>query len=431
MRKMVVSAILVGLLLALGGLGYSVMASRRKPPAEEKRPIPPLAVEAARLWPVDTLVKVAGWGTVTAPNRLSVRPEVGGEALEISPNLESGARVEKGELLVRIDPEIHALNVTRGKAELRRLASALSRLGLQESADRKRLVLLEKTLDLVRADHARALALLEEENVGTLSQVQALERSVLVTEQQIVQMKAALESYPVQREELDAQKASAEAQLKSAEWSLSRTEIRSPLSGRVESAFVERGAVVSPGREIAVIVDDRILELKVPMNARDVALWIPFEAPPEGLWSFGVPAAQTVEVRWVEAPDLYRFTGELVRIEKVDARTRQALAVIRLDEPSGDRRLVEGMFCKVSIPGKRLEGVFAVPRAAVAQDGTIHLARDGRLARFTAEVLRVEEDLVILGPGLPGGDLLILTRLINPVEGTPLEVTRVYLGGEE
>jgi RND family efflux transporter MFP subunit len=360
-----------------------------------------------------------------------VRPEVGGEALEISPNLESGARVEKGELLVRIDPEIHALNVTRGKAELRRLASALSRLGLQESADRKRLVLLEKTLDLVRADHARALALLEEENVGTLSQVQALERSVLVTEQQIVQMKAALESYPVQREELDAQKASAEAQLKSAEWSLSRTEIRSPLSGRVESAFVERGAVVSPGREIAVIVDDRILELKVPMNARDVALWIPFEAPPEGLWSFGVPAAQTVEVRWVEAPDLYRVTGELVRIEKVDARTRQALAVIRLDEPSGDRRLVEGMFCKVSIPGKRLEGVFAVPRAAVAQDGTIHLARDGRLARFTAEVLRVEEDLVILGPGLPGGDLLILTRLINPVEGTPLEVTRVYLGGEE
>lgn len=431
MRKIVVSGILAGALLLLGAVAFTSMAGMRRPPAEEKRPMASLAVEAMALRPATHTVRILAWGTAEAPTKISIVPEVGGAVVERSARLEAGARVAAGELLVRVDPAPFRLAVEQAEGDLARLEASVERLALSEASERERLVLLQKTLALTRADHDRAKGLLEEGSVGSVSQVQALERAVLATEERILGAQAGLDAVPVQRRELEAQVASARARVASARWSLSRTEIASPLAGRVESAAAEVGQVIAPGREIARIVDESRLELRVPVDGLDLARWIPFEDPEGALWSFGKPAAGDVEVRWVEAPDRYRFKGSLVRVERYDAKTRQAVAVIVASPPPGAERLVEGMFCRVTIPGRSLEGVYSVPRAAVAQDGTVILARDGVLERFAATVLHEEEDRVILGPGLPEGALLVLSRLLAPVEGAPLDVTMVAEGGKE
>lgn len=84
--------------------------------------------------------------------------------------------------------------------------------------------------------------------------------------------------------------------------------------------------------------------------------------------------------------------------------------------------LVAGMFCEVSIPGRTMRDVYALPQVAVSVDDTVAMAKENRLSTAQVQVLRIEGDTVYIQGPIEPSDLIITTRLINPLENTLLDV---------
>jgi hypothetical protein len=86
--------------------------------------------------------------------------------------------------------------------------------------------------------------------------------------------------------------------------------------------------------------------------------------------------------------------------------------------------LVEGMFCRVEIPGKIMSGVMALPRWAVSFENTVYVVRDSRLKTVGVRVVRIQGDRVFIAEGLNEGEQVIVTRLVDPLENSLVEVNR-------
>jgi multidrug efflux pump subunit AcrA (membrane-fusion protein) len=285
---------------------------------------------------------------------------------------------------------------------------------------------------LLDREYRRVRQLFEKGGVGSISAVEAAERALISHRERITQLENGLDALPFQKRELEVRKASARLSLSSARLDLERTEIKAAISGRIEMAAIEKGTVVSPGRELLRLVDDTVLEMAVSLDGAETARWLPFEKGDGRTWWFGVPACGPVRISWVEEPDQYTVQGRLVRIEKYDRATRTVTGVIELaPSPGAGPKLVEGMFCRADIPGKTVDGVFAVPRSSVEPDGTVYVARDDRLVRVKTLIVHSKGEYVLIRADLDDGELMILTRLLSPVEGSLLKVSLVEGGAEE
>jgi hypothetical protein len=77
----------------------------------------------------------------------------------------------------------------------------------------------------------------------------------------------------------------------------------------------------------------------------------------------------------------------------------------------------------VEIPGRTLNGVIRLPRWAVSFENTVYTAEEGRLKTRPVEVARLEEGYAFVQSGLQPGDVVITTRLVDPLENTLLDLT--------
>jgi len=192
---------------------------------------------------------------------------------------------------------------------------------------------------------------------------------------------------------------------------------------------VETGQYVAPGQGLITMADDTVLEIQVPLDSRDVRQWLRFRAadqPPAGAW-FGQPEKVTCNIRWTEDKQGDGWRGALHRVVTFDQKTRTVTVAIRVDAAdarSGKKGLplVEGMFCAVEIPGRTLEHAFQVPRSAVSYKNTVFTARDRRLKTVPVEVARVDNDYAYITGGISDGDVVITTRLVDPLENALLEI---------
>ena len=81
------------------------------------------------------------------------------------------------------------------------------------------------------------------------------------------------------------------------------------------------------------------------------------------------------------------------------------------------------MFCRVIIPGLILDNVIVLPRHAVSFENTVYLAVDNRLQTRPVEVARLEQEQAVISGGLNSGEIVITTRLEQPLEHSLLSVT--------
>jgi RND family efflux transporter MFP subunit len=243
------------------------------------------------------------------------------------------------------------------------------------------------------------------------------------------QMAQAVALYPIRIKEARSSLAAARARLEQAQANLERCEVRAPFTGRLTLASVERGQFVAPGTVLAAMADDTVLEIQVPLDSRDVRKWLRFAdtgASTTGAW-FGRPEAVVCPVRWTEDKLGHVWRGTLHRVVAFDQKTRTITVAVRVQaaaarSENGGLPLVEGMFCAVEIPGTDLLNAFRVPRAAVSYTNTVFLAQGDRLKTRSVQVARVDGDDAYITGGLDNGDRVIVTRLVDPLENSLLEV---------
>src|SRR5690606_25888904 len=143
--------------------------------------------------------------------------------------------------------------------------------------------------------------------------------------------------------------------------------------------------------------------------------WLQFgDVLPEGgaPW-FGNVLPVPCRVSWTEDASAPGWQGIIHRVERFDQQTRQVSLAIRLDRNAsaaadGGLPLVDGMFCKVDIPGKTMRQVYRLPRWAVTFEGQVYVVEDGQLKIRKVDVVRNQGEETFVGEGLQPGDEVIV-----------------------
>lgn len=219
---------------------------------------PPTKVAVELVAKRDITETVSASGKIQSESEVIISPDVSGEIMELT--VKEGDKVQAGQLLVKIDPDIQKSNVERLEAALNtsraNLANAQSRLAQSQAR-----------LTNSKANYERVKKLFEDKVVAqseydaTLSEFNVAQSDVEASQQSV--------------EASRFQVKSAEAALKEAEKSLTRTEIYSPVNGTISKLNFEKGERVvgtsqMQGSEIMKIADLQEMEVVVEVNENDI-----------------------------------------------------------------------------------------------------------------------------------------------------------------
>jgi RND family efflux transporter MFP subunit len=387
--SLVTSIIICILVLLVGAAGMVMLIRLKKPPAEAANSERSLRVEAMQIKKEDIQVVITGYGEVKALTVVPIAPEVSGRIVDIHPRLKIGEIIPKGEVLFKIDPKDY-LTILK--------------------TNRKRLKILKRSHELAKKEYQRFLVLFKKNKVASLSGLEAAEKTMLAAadqENQIIQV------------------------LETAENNLERCEIIAPFNARIKSVSLEKGQYVTPGQNVVTLADDSVLEIQAPIDSRDARKWLRFnkdETNGNTTW-FSNLEQVPCKIRWTENNNGQTWNGRLHRIIKFDQQTRTLIVAVRLDTETVLKKspqsmpLVEGMFCSVQIAGRTLHNVFRLPRQAVSFENTVHIAVKDRLKTLPVNVVRVDGENAYVAGGINTGDMVITTRLIDPLENALLEIT--------
>ena len=424
-----------------GSIGIIALAVAMRPtPHKADLPEKSLRVDVLKAELKDVPVEISGLGEMRSRDIVDIAPEVSGRVVRVHPRLEVGGIIPKGEVLFEIDPRDYQARLDQSNASVSQLENMLERLRKQFAIDKERLKTFERSRILAKNEFTRIKKLYEEDSVGTQSQVDNTEMAFNSANDAFDQLSQSVDLYPIRIDEAKASLESARAAARLAKVNLERTEVKVPFDARVKTVTVENGQTVQPGMRVATLADDSLLEIAIPLDSRIARNWLNFESETDtnSAW-FNLIRKVPVEIEWTGDPGATMWKGTLDRVEKFDQLTRQIVVVasVSADQANtplkGDQPLVEGMFCKVTIPGKMAKDVVQVPLESVSfskdDDGyrTIFVAREtdtGEMRLDTARVLESHQDgkSIFLKDGIDPGTLIVTTRLINPLANSLLSI---------
>lgn len=201
-------------------------------------------VETAVVDRGDIIESVTASGKVQPVTMVKISPEVSGEVIEVL--VREGQQVEKGQLLLRINPDIYLAAVKRAEAAL--------------NSAKANLLTSKATFTEAEKNYQRNLPL-KTSGVISAGEFDVIERAYQVAKFQV--------------EAAEYQLKSAEATYKEANDNLRRTTIYAPISGLVSKLSVEVGERVvgtaqMAGTEVMRIVDLSDLEVVTEVNENDI-----------------------------------------------------------------------------------------------------------------------------------------------------------------
>lgn len=375
----VITLILFGALL-VAGLLY--LLQPEPVTTEPERPVPVLEVVSVQ--PQDVSWWLPSQGTVEARTRTVLAAEVSGRVIEVSDAFENGGRIEKGDVLVRIDSADYEAALASARANLAEAELSLA----QEEASAQQ---ARRDWEKLGRGEAKPLTLRKPQ----------LERARAVVE-------------------------SARAAVAKAERDLERTRITAPYDGRVVETYVDIGQYVGGmGAELARIYASDVLEVRLPLQARDYALIEHPESDAEQI---------PVKLSARAGNERYEWDAWLDRSEAtVNAQSRLRHVVARIPENAqhGEARLLPGTFVEARLRSKPLHQVFIVPRAALVDRETVLTVgkrqlkdsseQEDILQRRTVRVRFADETRAIIDQGLDGQERVVVTPLEYIVEGMKVD----------
>lgn len=256
-------------------------------------------------------------GTVRAGNQVEIFPRISAPVEEVY--VESGQRVERGEVLVQLRDNEYRERLRQAEANLRislaQLRQANAALGEVESDLRRQRTLAER--DLISAMEIEQLE----------AELESAEASVELAEAQVEQSRSTVE------EQKDA---------------LEQAIIRAPISGTVGERAAETGMQASPNNRLFIIGD--LSRSKVTINITERMLQY-------------IETGQSVRIYSENFPDT-ALTGEVSRISPFLGQGSFSTQA-EIDVNNEDRLLLPGMFVTVDVLYGESEQATLIPLSAI------------------------------------------------------------------
>ena len=320
--------------------------------------------------------------TVTLPGRAiayqqtGIRPQVGGEVLEIA--YDPGKAVKAGDVLFRLDPET--------------LAAALSAAEAAVAGAEASLTQAQNTVTRYRRLEGSGVSAVERANAE------------------------------VALKQAEADLKSAEAARDAARLSLQRTEIKSPLDGMADVAAVSVGDLVTANQSESLTTITQLDPIYVDVSESSARMLRNRARITAGqLVVNGGVQTQLI----LETGEEYRGEGRIVSPGIAVSPTTGTVPIrLRFDNPDG--MILPGQFLRVKLTLGTTRAVLVPQRATSrASDGTLtaFVARDGKAQQVTLSEQGSYRNSWIVTQGISPGEQLILDGLENLRAGT--EVTTV------
>lgn len=363
-REMVLTTrIAVPLVLILLGAAVTGLLLRTGPTvqmddhAQRSRPV--LVFEARRV-PVQRPWR--GFGTVHAEEAADVPSRVTATVLEVPDAIEPGVAVEKGQLLVRLDPSDFERRVEAAQQSLAQIEAQLRQLEVERERLAERLVLEQRGVELAEAELGRVREVFES-GAANRQDLDRAERALIAAKRSRSQTGEALDLIGPRRAQLEARQAAERSALRLASQDLERSTIESPITGVLQAVDVDRGERVTAGERVARVIAPSVIEIPIQLPAaarRSVAVGSRAMVQPTD----GVTQACLATVSRIGPAN--------------DAATRTMTAYITLDQTrlSEGLRIAPGTFVTASVTGEQRQPRWVVPRRSV-RSGRVLLVEDG------------------------------------------------------
>ena len=327
-------------------------------------------------------LKIRSEGTVTPKTQTNVIPEIKGRVTWISPNLVVGGYFQAGDLLVTIDAADYEARTGLAQAQLLRAEAELE----------------HKRFELQR------LQTLIKDNLVSQSNLENAARAHKIAKANVIESKI---------------------NLAQAERDLSRTKITAPFEGMVRSESIDIGQFVQQGAPIASIYASDAVEVRLPIVNAQLAYLDPANLQRGELDPATAPMIR-LTARYAGTSFVWR--GQLARTEgEIDAQSRMITAVarVRQDNQSPDvPPLQVGAFVAAEIEGQYLNDIVRLPRAALRPNSQVLIIDGDNRLRFRAvNVLRLENDFVLIDSGLESGEVVNLSPIQTVVDGMRVSLT--------
>jgi HlyD family secretion protein len=335
---------LLALLLGVGAGGVAVAVAKQKGRGPEVR-----TEEVGRR---DLVSVVTASGYVQPRRKVDISADISGRVREVL--VEEGQWVDRGALLLRIDP-------TSFEANVRRATATVSQARAQAAQARASVIRSESEV-------ARAEQLAHTNNLISISELEQVRTQLLVAEAQLEAAQFGVEQ--------------AEAGLSEARVQLGKTTISAPMSGQVTRLNIQAGetAIVgtmnNPGSLLLTIADLSEMEARVRVGETDIP---------------AIAQGDSARIR-IDAYPNQVFTGRVTRISNsavnapstrtsgsTGAQQQQAIdfeVIVALDQPPADLR--PDLTATAEIVVATRTNVLTVPIISVT-------VRDAAGKRFRAE----------------------------------------------
>lgn len=345
-------------------LGLSACGGSSEPQGRPAPPLPPVTVLTVQERDVEVLREYPA--RVHGSRQVQIRSRVEGILRERL--YEEGRVVKKDELLFRIDPERYEIALRRAEADLADARASLDHA--QREWDRYSNLFAEAAVSELEKD--RALTDLER------AQARFAQTQVAVT---------------------DARR------------NLGYTEVRAPVAGVTGLENLSEGNLIEWGGLLATITQQDPVHVRFALPETDAAMR-------------GDGRSRRAELL-LPGGLKYRHLGEIdFTASVIDTRTGTVTA--RAVFPNPDQTLIPGQFVRIRVVLQHLEGVFAVPEAAVGQGReTPHLfvLDDEDTAGIRPVRLGpVTDGRQIILEGLSSGDRVVINGQVALRDGTPVNV---------
>ncbi len=420
--------VLCGLLLL-----FIMVSKKKEPPRPEvSERIRTVSVVEARKMTI--VPSITGYGYVKATETWEAIPEVSGKVVEMHPELKKGTFVAKGELLIKIDPQIYGLAATRGQASVMSVEAQLKELE-QEKSNIERLLEIEQQSLKLTIQEVNRYRQLYEKGIISISEVEKEEQTLLAQQMTIKNLLNTLDLIPSQEKTLLAQKESNVSSLSELKLDVEKTVIRAPFDCRISEVHVELDQYASLGKTLLKAVNISAVEIPVQLSPIEFVNLLPPTINEDNILvkrpdmesirkMIGVLATVRLPLFNKEAV----WEGKFMRTsDSIDLDTGAMTVYVVVQKPydkvvpSIRPPLVPNLYCEVELQGRPRENRFVIPVQAV-HDGSVYLVgKDMRLQRQPVVVEMVMKDMVVIVEGIPDGAKVVTTDLVPAIEGMLLK----------
>ena len=319
---------------------------------------PAIRVITLKLTPTRLEDKINLPAEVETLENLWVKAEVPGQVVSV--HVKEGQQVKKGQLLVRLDSRDYKSRVAS-----------------------------------IEANYQYA-----QEEFGRIS---ALAKRKIAAASQLDQVNANLKALKAQRDE--------------ARLALSRTQIKAPISGRLNEVEAEVGEYLPVGREVAQILQMEQVKVTVGVPESDVAA------------IFDLDSADVI----LEALNSRRVKGYKVFLSR-QPRSLARLYNLELVVPNPDGHILPGMFARVELVKEVFEDAITVPLYAVITRGDnyyVFIEKDGKAERREVALGILSGWQVQVLSGLNPGENVIVVGQRGLDDGQEVKVMKNVASPEE